>query len=104
MALVPWFMPMVVGIQANFVRVCAKKGIYYYYNQNKYLGEWSKDLRQGEVRWNSPMAMSTRGYEQNLMQGHGVMEFGRGDKYIGLWYANKPNGKGNYYFKTGGTL
>ncbi|MBK8953966.1 MAG: caspase family protein [Saprospiraceae bacterium] len=78
------------------------KGIYYYQNQNKYLGEWQKDARHGEGKMEFANGdVYTGQFNRNFMEGKGTMEFGRGDKYFGDWKSNKPHGKGSYYFKTG---
>lgn len=78
------------------------KGIFYYSDAEKYLGEWALGKRQGEGKWVQRNGnVYTGHFQDDKAFGFGQMEYKNGHKYMGDWSDNLPNGRGSYYLQEG---
>ena len=102
-------------------------GTMNYTNQDQYVGEWHNNKREGMGRFYSAMQYEYTGgwkadkkeghgtmiweteaddsrvryigeFHQDVMQGHGMVEYFNGDRYEGEFYLSMPHGKGKFFF------
>ncbi|CAF1065956.1 unnamed protein product [Adineta ricciae] len=85
------------------------KGVFYYANGDKYIGDWIDDNREGQgVLILSSGDRIRDVYEQRLGQfkghkinGKGIFYSANGDKYSGDWIDDKRTGYGVFTWSTG---
>lgn len=78
-------------------------GTYRYSGNSKYTGQFQSGLRNGYGKMTYPDGNTYEGpFHLGKKHGeNGTMVFAAsGDKYVGQWRNDQPNGKGVYYFST----
>ncbi len=77
-------------------------GTYRYSTTSKYTGQFQNALRHGNGKMTYPDGSVYDGpfnYGKKSGEG-GTITYINGDRYVGHWSNDYPNGKGKYYFKT----
>lgn len=78
------------------------KGIFYFSDGNKYLGNWVDQYREGKGRMVFVSGDEYFGdFKRNKFSGEGVMIYANGNRYEGSWLENKPGGYGVFVFVSG---
>ena len=78
------------------------KGIYYYYNGNKYEGDWENDEIKGKGIYYYKNGDRYEGEcKDDKAEGKGIFYYNNGDKFEGYWKNNKKDGKGIMYYNNG---
>ena len=78
------------------------KGIYYYYNGNKYEGDWENDEIKGKGIYYYKNGDRYEGdLKNNKREGKGIYYYKNGDRYEGECKDDKAEGKGIFYYNNG---
>lgn len=78
-------------------------GTYRYSNTSKYTGQFQNGLRNGhgKMTYSDGNVYEGSFYFGKRQGDNGTMTFAAsGDKYVGQWRSDQPNGRGVYYFST----
>lgn len=78
------------------------KGILYFSNGNKYVGDWVNHYRQGEGKMIFSNGDEYTGeFRHSKISGRGIMVFADGDRYQGQWADDLQHGYGVYTYADG---
>lgn len=100
---------MLASLGANLSAQCISgncqngTGTYRYSGNSKYTGQFQNGLRHGKGRMTYTDGNVYEGqfYFGKKQGDNGTMTFAaNGDKYVGQWKNDQPNGRGIYYFAT----
>ncbi len=78
------------------------KGILYFSNGNKYIGEWKNHYRDGQGKLiYTDGGEYTGQFKSSRFNGKGIFNYANGDRYDGNWEDDQASGRGTYQFKDG---
>lgn len=78
------------------------KGILYFSDGNKYIGDWVDHYREGKGKMIFTSGDVYQGdFRHSRINGKGIMEFVNGDRYEGNWTDDRQHGFGKYFYSDG---
>lgn len=78
------------------------RGILYYKDGSKYIGNWDNQQRAGKGRMIFANKDEYLGnFEDNQINGEGTMNYASGNIYEGQWLDGKPHGRGLFTYANG---